>query len=214
MNLLDFVNLAEIAYTKNSDEMVKRVNSLVSSNAKTIPVYVEKTDTEAFVCRYNKSLVIGFSGTESIRDLWQDLKFHPVEYKGGKIHAGFKGVFNQIKEPLNDAINELFPISYIEKIDVVGHSLGGAIAIGAIDLIKIPYISASVTTFGCPKGWSRNLANKFESQYLIFNYRNFCDYVTYLLNFTHRPGYTFNIYGTPGHKISKYRKAIEKGNYK
>ena len=213
MNLLTRIKLAEIAYIQDQKEMVKQVNNLVSKNAETISVYIKRTDTEAFVCRYNDSAIIGFSGTESLIDLKQDLKFKSSFYKGGKLHAGFKEIFEQIDNPINKALNQLFSTTYIKKIDVIGHSLGGAIAIGAIDLIKIPYLYSQVTTFGCPNGWSKRLIKSFNDQYGIINYQNFCDYVPYLLGMcTGRPGYNVKIYGLPGHKISKYKKAIEKMN--
>lgn len=205
------VSLALAAYTQNTDKMKKEVESIVPHNKGVEPFYVERTDTEGFVVRIGSNAVIGISGTESAKDLLIDALFFPSPFVDGYVHSGFKKVFDQIKEPLNETLEKLFPEKRIGCVDIVGHSLGGAIAIGSAEMIKMMVDRTIITTYGCPNGWSGEAVLYMNMKHTIFNYVNKWDYVTKLLGFsTGRPGKDIKIKGKGGHSLLKYRDYIYK----
>ena len=211
------VLLAKAAYIQDRIDMEAAVLYLLPSAHQVVSFYVEKTDTEAFAVRIDDTAIIGFSGTEGWLDIWHDLQFIPSAYENlqgekiGHVHFGFKKILRQIKGPVNEALKTLFPNGGIHTIIIVGHSLGGAIAIGCADLITVDYKKLEITTYGCPNGWSRAAKRRYMKKYKIRNYINWFDFVPLsLIFFTVRPGNSIYLCGFPGHRLNNYINWIKR----
>lgn len=211
MSELTKVLYAEAAYIQDTALMIESVKRIAPKGAIIIPFYVERTDTEGFVCKCKNKAYICISGTESIRDLWQDFKCFPTQFISGSVHRGFNESIKQVKPKVNEILRSLFKYGQLDKIELIGHSLGASIAIGLAPYLNVYYQSISVTTYGSPKGWSDNASLFLESHFDIKNYINWGDIVTKLLGMvSNRPGKDIQIHGIPGHSLSKYKKWIRK----
>lgn len=203
------VMCAEAAYIQDSNEMIRRVERIAPPGSLVVPFYVERTDTEGFICKHDDSAYICISGTESIMDLWQDIKCYPTQFISGYVHKGFSQSIEQVRGPVNALLADMFNGDMIEKIELIGHSLGASIAIGLAPYIDARYRDIEVTTYGCPNGWSDHACMYLDKHFKIKNYVNWCDIVTKLLGFVSgRPGKDIKIHAAPGHSLTKYKKWI------
>ena len=112
-------------------------------------------DTQAFLAKRkaDKVAVLAFRGTEanSWKDVKTDLDARFYKGEGGvKIHNGFAGAYNQVREQIRKSVDEL-PEGF--SLYITGHSLGGALAtIAARDLEDLQRDSlAACYTFGGPR---------------------------------------------------------------
>ena len=109
-------------------------------------------DTQAFLAKRNadKVAVLAFRGTEANkwRDVKSDLDARFYKGEGGaKIHSGFKGAYDQVREQVREAVDGL---TGEFSLYITGHSLGGALAtIAARDLERDSL--AACYTFGGPR---------------------------------------------------------------
>ena len=98
--------------------------------------------------------VLIFSGSDSIRDWYHDLKLWsvPSETGLGFIHAGFMelavGTFPQIKETV---------LGKEHIHTVTGYSLGGSVALLVAEVLK----DVQVVTFGCPVTGTHDWARRY-----------------------------------------------------
>lgn len=214
MSLRIKTKLAQIAYTQDKAEMVSQIKSIYKE-AEVIPIFVERTDTEAFIFRIGNECVFGASGTESKTDLFIDLRCHMSKYSygPGRIHSGFNKVLESIQNPLIDAMHDLFGNKDPEKISTLGHSLGAEIAMGALDIITLlwPCKNTLVTTWGCPNGWGKTAREGFQKRHKnVLHIQNQWDYVTWLQGVTTgrpwdgHPDKFLKLTGRKGHKLGKY----------
>jgi len=206
MNPYKLATLAKIAYIQDSREMLKALSSFLPHSHDKYTIYVKRTDTEGYVCRQDKHLYIAFSGTESFRDLFNDIRFFPDTYIAGFIHRGFKAILDDVGPKILEVVAAILKEHSIDSVDVVGHSLGGVIAIGCAEIIHPFFEDIQVTTFGCPNGWSRQAVRYMNTRHKkIINYINWFDIVTLLLAFiTSRPGTPIHTRSFPGHKLDNY----------
>lgn len=177
-------------------------------------IYVPQTDTEGFMVRLGNDCLMAFSGTESLRDLQQDLFFLPIAYHGGHIHSGFKQIIDDISDPIIEGLHNLFRVDPVRQIHATGHSLGAPIAMGACDILYflgLDQVFTKITTFGCPNGWSHGAMDGFNRRHPdTTNYINYWDPVTWLLGVTTgRPGNDIKLSGKWGHKMAKYEANIK-----
>ena len=207
MDLSKKVFLAKLAYEPDTSLITEQLNFLFDISGIEY-IYVERTDTEGFIFRTGNDCVIAFSGTESMKDLWQDLIFIPSKYKSGYLHSGFKKIMRLVHDPVRDSVNNLFKKEKPDKIIAIGHSLGAPIAMGACDSLFLSHYSSEreIVTFGCPNGWSKKARESFNRRHPnTINFINPFDYVTYLLGITTgRPGKDIKLSGKYGHMMSKY----------
>ena len=109
-------------------------------------------DTQAFLAKRKTDnvAVLAFRGTEanSWKDIKTDLDARFYKGEGGvKMHSGFAGAYNQVREQIRKAVDGLPEGS---ALYITGHSLGGALAtIAARDLERDSL--AACYTFGGPR---------------------------------------------------------------
>jgi len=118
-------------------------------------------DTQYLVFDTPNEFVIAFYGTNSLKDLKNDLCFPKKPYKNMpvpfKVHGGFLNVWK--------AINDYF-ITLVKDIDrpitIVGHSYGGAIATLCMEDLWFNYPdkrgTLKMVTYGAPRviGWKNH----------------------------------------------------------
>jgi hypothetical protein len=138
------------------------------------PVFIHsEDDCQLYTCNYNKSLVVWFRGTESLKDVLIDLNFFRTKLKLKNndddvlIHQGFYNQFESIFVPLNKTVND-YILDYSNKdkhLIFVGHSLGGALAtIGACYFSHVyPTLKVSCVTFGSPRVGNNHFVNAFNN---------------------------------------------------
>jgi len=186
LTLNQIVSLAKLAYEPDYHKITNSLKAAFDVSDDDIKyIYVERTDTEAFIVRIEDLCVISFSGTESMVDLKNDLFFVPSRYgKEAFVHAGFKKIAKQVKPLLMESLCEMYPIKndHPSKILLTGHSLGGTISMMCCDHLyfsKFNEIERKVVTFGCPNGWSKHAVEIFDRRTTnITNYINTFDYVS------------------------------------
>ncbi|KAI9014885.1 Alpha/Beta hydrolase protein [Gaertneriomyces semiglobifer] len=127
------------------------------------------TNTVGFI-GYNpsqKSIVVSFRGTLSVRNLITDLKLYKVDAafttehlkvpKGAQIHGGFRDSYRAAQSTVRETVKSLLEgPARGYTVNIVGHSMGGAIGIiAAIDLYDFLGTSMGdrikVFTFGEPR---------------------------------------------------------------
>lgn len=209
LTLVQKESLAKLAYEPDMGVISGQLGGMFGFGALDIEfIYVERTDTEGFMARVGDDCIISFSGTESLKDIKQDIIFHPTRYRGGWLHAGFKQIIDLVKRPVLRSFRNLFGDDSVRQIYAMGHSLGAPIAMGACEALynRTPHDSRNITTFGCPNGWSRGARQAFNARHPdMTNYINPGDYVTWLLGITTgRPGKDVKLSGKWGHMMSKY----------
>jgi len=206
--------LAQIAYIQDKADMVSKIKGIYPM-AGVVPIFVERTDTEAFLLLVDGVLIFGASGTESKRDLLVDLKCHLGKYSfgDGRLHVGFNGVIESIAGPLSAAMWDLCGNSDPEKIVCLGHSLGAEIAMGALDILSqlCSCKKTQLTTWGCPNGWGKEAREGFQARHKnVLHIQNRFDIVTMLQGVTtgrpwdgHQEKF-LKLKGKWGHSLSKY----------
>ena len=109
-------------------------------------------DTQAFLAgrEKDKIAVLAFRGTEA--NSWIDVKtdLNARFYKGEagvKIHTGFRDAYNQVRDQVKSAVNNL-PEGY--SLYITGHSLGGALAVVASEDLERDSLAACYT-YGSPR---------------------------------------------------------------
>jgi hypothetical protein len=186
-------------------------------------ITINRTDTEGFLYRFGSRVIVAFAGTESLRDLWTDIWFLPgayyLENEQMCVHTGFARVINEIRLTLAVLFRSLFledpeNLGRITEVIGVGHSLGAAVALGALDILwyAFPEIRGRTraVTFGCPNGWSRSAIEAWNDRHPAVNQINPWDYVTWLLGITTgRPGRDVRLRGRAGHFMDKYIDNLE-----
>lgn len=207
--------LARLAYEPDPDIITEQLCIMFRIDPVDIHyIYVERTDTEGFMCRVGDDLLVFYSGTESLTDLGQDAFFIPARYREGWIHSGFKQIMKLIWEPTLVGLENLFYGDRPARVHAGGHSLGAPITMGACETLAhaCPDVHRTITTFGCPNGWSLGAREGFNSRHPdCVNYINHGDYVTWLLGITTgRPGRDVVLPGRWGHMMDKYISNVKK----
>lgn len=133
--------------------------------------YFNEGDTQAFLAKRekDKTAVLSFRGTE--KNSWTDIKtdLNARFYKGEggvKMHSGFVGAYNQVREQVEEAVNKLPPEF---SLYVTGHSLGGALATIAARALERDSLAACYT-FGGPRVGDEEFADDIRAPvYRIVN---------------------------------------------
>jgi predicted lipase len=111
------------------------------------------SDTQAFITHNDKVVLISIRGTAGNSDVLRDLDARQIPYGDGpgQAHRGFLGAFSSAKEFI-DRYLESFHTNE-QTILVVGHSLGGAIALLVAEWLRRWAKNPDVIlyTFGAPR---------------------------------------------------------------
>jgi predicted lipase len=103
----------------------------------------------------SQTVVVAFRGSQSAQDYYHDFNFKtsiPEFWNTtSKVHSGFLKVYTELRESLLSQVQQALRENPRYRIQITGHSLGGALGIlFAIDL-KLLKISSTVYTFGQPR---------------------------------------------------------------
>ena len=116
----------------------------------------------------NENLIIGFKGTNTLKDWEQDFDFLTTEIETGTklyVHEGFLRQYNEIQNFIELKLKEFEG----KKIFICGHSLGGGLSVicgyfcKKISLADNKDYDIHITTFGSPRACDINM----EEWYLI-----------------------------------------------
>lgn len=111
-------------------------------------------------------VAVVFRGSNDAKDWALNIKAKNVRSKRfpGKIHAGFSEAFEEIVDPVKQAIAQLWDRkNQATRLSIYGHSLGGALAtLLALDLNEVRFRISDVATFGSPRVGNRSFARSFD----------------------------------------------------
>jgi hypothetical protein len=141
-----------------------------------------KTDTQAFLVSNGEYAVLAFRGTEVKKkaDIAIDAKAFKVSVLEGRVHGGFLGGYNSVRENI---LTELKKVRAL-PLYITGHSLGAALATVAtnnlenevIDGVPIKDQIAACYTFGSPRVGNKQYDRVFKAP--IYRIVNSTDIVT------------------------------------
>ncbi|MHA2295695.1 MAG: lipase family protein [Candidatus Hodarchaeales archaeon] len=139
------------------------------------------TDTQGFVARDKKRIVVSFRGTSSLHDALTDILILQAAYPPTRrwffkprVHAGWLAAYDSVKKEIHEQLNVILHKKPSLQLLVTGHSLGAALAtIGALDLKKTFGRTVTCYTFGSPRvgnSWFvRNFNKGIKERYRIAN---------------------------------------------
>lgn len=142
----------------------------------------EKTDTQAFLVSTGEYAVLAFRGTEVTKkaDIARDAKAIKVSVIEGRVHGGFLGGYNSVREDILKALKKVLGL----PLYITGHSLGAALATVATNYLEDEVINgaplrdqiAACYTFGSPRVGNKQYDRDFKSP--IYRIVNTTDIVT------------------------------------
>jgi hypothetical protein len=113
-----------------------------------------------FAYRFEDSGLIAFAGSESILDWLTDFMCIQKRYEKGAVHRGFLDEFEKVWPQISKIFRGI-PSGF--KIQITGHSLGGALSmLAAREFGKMFGCDVTHVSFGCPRVFDRILANEFN----------------------------------------------------
>lgn len=129
-------------------------------------------EVEGIVRHHEGAQVVAFRATEAGRfvtgagfvDVLRDLRFYPwYDKRVGWSHAGFlKGARGAVDKGLFGFLTRDKPVA------LVGHSMGGAIAINAAAMLaSMGFTVNQVITFGCPRSFRRGALRRYYKHGII-----------------------------------------------
>lgn len=143
------------------------------------PSYIKDKayDADWAVWTKGKTLYIRFEGTKSIKDALMDLlafqsKVSAFDGAAWEAHAGFKCAYYSVRDKVLDKCYEFYKKGM--KIMVVGHSLGGAMALLATEDIGWHFKQKVTTiTYGAPRVAKDQKGIDAIKEYMTEDSRNF-----------------------------------------
>jgi hypothetical protein len=111
-----------------------------------------ESDTQAFITHNDKIVLISIRGTAGNWDLLRDADARQIPYAdgSGQAHRGFHEAFLSTKEFIEKYVKSFYTSE--QTILVVGHSLGGAIALLVAEWLRRKYgENLQLYTFGAPR---------------------------------------------------------------
>ena len=145
-------------------------------------VFLDRRETQGFVASNANMILISFRGTEpkQLLDWMTDADAIPVDFLGGKVHAGFLRALNYIWDDVTSAIAALQTDA--QSVWITGHSLGAALATLAVGKFRIELAKPvnGVYTYGSPRVGDTDFQMRFNHlcQLTTFRYVNNADVVT------------------------------------
>jgi hypothetical protein len=144
--------MSRLAYVLFEQDAKPLVESLSIAGFELLQTF-NSAGTQAFLAinRLQKIAVLSFRGTQtnSLSDIKTDLNFRltKISGAGGEISAGFYNAFEAVRADIKIALDKL---EDNVALYFTGHSLGGALAITAANLMARDNLAA-VYTFGSPR---------------------------------------------------------------
>ncbi|KAG9303560.1 hypothetical protein G9A89_018456 [Geosiphon pyriformis] len=182
-NLATFMQYASVAYCDFSviadwncgigceSTPGTRIEKLINSQNSDTQGYIAINDAKNLI-------VVAFRGTQlnQAKDISTIINILLTEYpgvKGAKVHQGFLNAFQSVKEEIFQIVQSLLNKNPKFNLAIVGHSLGGAIAVlEALDLKQrisslISNQNYFVYTYGQPRIGNTEFANYVDSKILM-----------------------------------------------
>ncbi|KAJ9074043.1 hypothetical protein DSO57_1010132 [Entomophthora muscae] len=113
-----------------------------------------------------EQILLGFRGTASSTNWEANLNFNKKKFGPGLVHEGFKELTNALQLKYREYLIELLQLNPTYSLVVVGHSLGGAIAVlSAVYMAEVvPWERISVYTYGQPRIGNEQFVRWLNSQ--------------------------------------------------
>lgn len=129
-------------------------------------IEIKKFNVFVRLHKFKDEVFISIRGTDEIKDWFNNLKKWKTPFiNNTKVHCGFLDHLNYVYD---DIINE---IKKYKKINIIGHSLGGAISVllGSKLCYLNNSISCNVVTYGSPRVGDKKFKELCNSQLTNFN---------------------------------------------
>lgn len=123
----------------------------------------DRIDTQGFICRRGRDLIVVFRGTDPERgtDVETDLHAWPRRDRMGLVHAGFSIALDHVWDQIASKIESHHSLG--GKLYFFGHSMGGALAVIAASRCLRSHGIGGVVTFGAPPAVGRFVASVLET---------------------------------------------------
>jgi hypothetical protein len=147
-------HMAKLAYIKfeESELEMERLEYCLQSGWFNLIKTFSKAGTQAFLAKNDEFVVLVFRGTQPDRweDVRTDIRILKQRTIDGKVHAGFKQAFDEVKDTI---IDELHKHLGEMPLYITGHSLGAALATVATQELEEAFNDqvAACYTFGSPR---------------------------------------------------------------
>ncbi|KAG5372247.1 Autophagy-related protein 8 [Yarrowia sp. C11] len=168
--------LANIAYCGGSSSLTDPFSCAYQCkdfpNMKLVSTWGDSRTLSALVAGYlsidhtNEEIVVGFRGSHTLKDWIVDLMILRTavdkSYPGCddcEVHQGFYNAYKATLAKFDNDLNKLVAENPGYRVNVVGHSLGGAVALLAATDFKNRGYNTYLTTFGQPVVGNRAFAN-------------------------------------------------------
>ncbi|MFK8021447.1 MAG: Mbeg1-like protein, partial [Pseudomonadales bacterium] len=124
--------------------------------------WIQKSNVSAFIASKDDHTIIAFRGTDDLPDVITDLsvRFVQREFYKGKVHRGFDGDLAQV---WNDLAEHIVQLPDSQRIILVGHSLGAALAQLAAYRIEaeLGYEVKGIYAYGSPRIGNKQFAKHY-----------------------------------------------------
>jgi predicted lipase len=117
------------------------------------------------------AIIVSFRGTvsTSIADWIQNLAYTKTspwpKYPSASVHHGFNDAWDNLKDDVMSAIDNIRATHSTEKVQLTGHSLGAAIALNAALEMKLNYgLDTSYLDFGRPRAGNLGFTQALASE--------------------------------------------------
>ncbi len=147
MDILDLALLTKLAYLDTIESKLLPIGY----KAKHL---IERKDAQCWIFQKRRRFVICFRGTDSLQDFLVNINAMPVDFKCegqkcGRVHQGYLNYYRLLKDDVFNIIDS--NKMYIQNLTFIGHSLGGCVALGALEsTFKYPNKVVDCYTFGAP----------------------------------------------------------------
>jgi hypothetical protein len=138
--------------------------------------FLDIQSNQLYILENTTEQIIVFRGTDEFVDWLVDLNY----FTTNNIHRGFYNYASNAYRFLQNAIH------HHKKLTLVGHSLGGAVALAFADFIDHPDVE--IYTFGCPRTGTKHFTKRIKYAHHRF--------VTYLDHAPLTPVYPYKHHGT------------------
>ncbi len=121
----------------------------------------EVRDTQAFIAANDVAVILAFRGSVTLQDWLTDFKIRLVPSRTGRVHYGFNQALDDVFYDIYDTVCTWK--SPEQTLWVTGHSLGGALAVLAVDHFTDAGVEvAGLYTYGQPRVGDKTFAQNFD----------------------------------------------------